>query len=493
MAKRCIGIDMSSNCLSAAQLWLEDGNLRIEKTFNAKTRRNTDSPSQLLRALFNDHGFDGSARVAVSIPNESVYFRTLRTDSANLDRLRDDTVAALENNLPFNKDRIIAQLCCSRRLSDDNYSVLAAAMEKTSFHQCINILAEARIKPDCVEPAILAVHRIVTLNHPAAADGRAVIAYIDHSHLVLAVTENNDILIVRNVPIGPVSDSGADLAQYQIAGLLSRETEITWRKLFTEELTDQTILYLAAEHRVTEDFQAAVAEALTCTAVIVQPCAKLKSSLEQSTHNALWIAKGLALGILTPDETSTVNFLQADTADMQPEINAKKEVMTFGLLIAAIVVVSSVGLFTRLSSLEAKYTNLTNETRNVFHAALPQVRNVVSPVVQLDQQLQSLRKDYQLFAPFGPTKLAPLMVLSNITKSIPPHMNIQVNEMLVTTQSVRIRAACDSFDTAYQWESLLQKIDGFELAEVQDDIERLPDTGIVNFTILIPAKTEQKI
>jgi len=63
----------------------------------------------------------------------------------------------------------------------------------------------------------------------------------------------------------------------------------------------------------------------------------------------------------------------------------------------------------------------------------------------------------------------------------------------MNNQSVRIRAACNSFDTAYQWESLLQKVPGFELAEVQDDIEKQTDTGVVNFTILILSKTGREI
>jgi len=395
MAKCCIGIDIGSNRISAVQLSLQDGVLCVEKIFDAPTRRNTDSPSQLLHALFHRHGFDCNAEVAISIPHESVYFRTVQVDATNLVLLRTDTAAALENDLPLTNDQIIAQICSERHLSGDTYSILAAAMEKTSLQKCLNILAEAKIKPCCIEPAILAVHRIVVLNHPQAAQGRAVIAYIDDSHLILAVTENNDILIVRNVPIAAASDNDNDFAQHQITQLLARETEITWRKTFGEELPDHTTVYVAARRKVTEDLEATIAEALTCTALIVDPYKKLKYSADQKTDYALWISKGLALNILMHDQAAPVNFLQADTADTQHKLDARRELLTCGLLIAAIAVVACVGLFTRLASLEAKYSNINNETRDVFHAALPNVQNIVSPLVQLEQELQSLQNNYE--------------------------------------------------------------------------------------------------
>jgi len=493
MTKRCIGIDIGSNRISAVQLSLEDGDFCVEKIFDAPTRRNTDSPAQLLHALFHHHEFDCNAEVAISIPHESVYFRTVQADAANLVLLRNDTAAALENELPLTNDQIIAQTCSERHLPDNTYSVLAAAMEKTSLQKRLNILAEAKIKPCCIEPAILAVHRIVALNHPQAAQGRAVIAYIDDSHLILAVTENNDIIIVRNVPITIASDNDNDLAQHQITQLLARETEITWQKTFGEQLPDHTTVYIAARRKVTEDFEATITEALPCTTLIVNPYKKLKYAADKKYDYTLLIPAGLALSMLMHDQAAPVNFLQAETADTQHKLDTHRELLTCGMLVAAIAVVACVGLFTRLAGLEAINTNITNETRNVFHAALPHVQNIAIPLVQLDEELQSLQKNYELFAPFGPTNRAPLKVLDNITQTIPSDMDIKVDEMYLSNQIVRIRAKCDSFDTAYQWESLLQKVPGFELAEVQDDIEKQSETEVVKFTILIMSKTGQEI
>jgi Tfp pilus assembly PilM family ATPase len=490
MAKRCIGINIGSHCLSAVQLLLEDGKPKIEKVFDTQTRRKADSPAQLLRALFQQHEFDCHAEVAVSIPHESVYFRTLRSDSANLERLHTHTSAALENDLPLHNDQIIAQVCSDRRISDDKYSLLAAAMDKDALHNCLNILEEAKVKPDYIEPAILAVHRTIALNYPQAMDSRAVIAYLDDSHLILAVTENKEILIVRNVPITSTADNDPNFTEHHIAQLLSRETEITWQKIFEQELPSQSKVYIATKNRISDSLHENITQTLTCSTVIADPDAGLTPVTQLNTRNELWIAKGLALSILIPNCTTQVNFLQADQTNNQTTINVKKELMTCGALIIAIAVVSCVGLFTKLATLEAKNKDLNTETRDVFNAALPHVQNIVSPVIQIDQELQSLQKEHRLFAPFGHNNMAPMTILAEITRSIPTDMKIQLEDLIISSRSIRIRATCDLFATAYQWQSILQEIPGLELAEVQDNIEINSDTGIVNFSIIILSKAE---
>ena len=151
---------------------------------------------------------------------------------------------------------------------------------------------------------------------------------------------------------------------------------------------------------------------------------------------------------------------------------------------AAIAVVSLLGLFVRLSYLERKYAHIKNEITQVFQAALPQETNIVSPLKQLEQELQSLRKDYQLFAPFSPTDSRPLEVLRSITVSTPSQGNVKIDDLLITTESVRLNGTCDSFESVYQWQRLLQEIPGFALVDVQY-AQKEPKSGAVHFTMVV--------
>ena len=86
----------------------------------------------------------------------------------------------------------------------------------------------------------------------------------------------------------------------------------------------------------------------------------------------------------------------------------------------------------------------------------------------------------------------PLETLRTITTSIPPDLSININDILITTKSVRLRATCDSFESVYQWKKLVQAIPEFALVDVPNP-QKEPESGVIHFTILISsAIPEQK-
>jgi Tfp pilus assembly protein PilN len=144
-----------------------------------------------------------------------------------------------------------------------------------------------------------------------------------------------------------------------------------------------------------------------------------------------------------------------------------------------------------LSSLETNYARIKNETTEVFQSTLPQEKNIVSPLVQLEQKLQSFREDYQLFASFRPDSLSSLEVLHSLTIHRPSQTNMKVDDLLIAADTVRISGTCNSFESVYQWQRLLREVPVFTTVEVQD-VQRQPQ-GTVGFTLLLSsAETEQK-
>ncbi len=497
MVKRCIGIDIGSSCLRAVQVSRTGEHLNIEKVFSIQTRRDSDSPPEILRSLTSKYGFDRRADVAISMPNDAVFYRNLETDVTGLEQIcglskRDpkrekehlQTQSVLEHNFPIEPDEIVAQVCSYRQPSGDKYSVLVAAVKRASLHERMNILAEAKMHPNLVEAAIFAVHSAITVNHPEIMTGQAIIAYIDESYLTLAVTENNSILIVRNIPIVSCSDHNSDSAQEQISDVLSREVEITWQKVFGGAIQKDTKIYLVSRDDVSNDLEATIEENLPCQTTVVDSYEKVECSAQGDGDTEISLAKGLALRVLVPDRTAGINFREADTANVKPTLDRKKEFITCAILMAAIAVVSLLGLFVRLSYLERKYAHIKNEITQVFEAALPEEKNIVSPLAQLEQELQSLREDYRLFAPLAPTDSRPLDVLRSITLNTPSQGNVKIDDLLITTESVRLNGTCESFESVYQWQHLLQEIPGFALVDVQD-VQKEPKSGAVHFTIVV--------
>jgi Tfp pilus assembly PilM family ATPase len=201
MIKRCIGIDIGLSYLRAVQIMRTEEELCIEKVFSTQTRRSKDSPQEILRSLSSNHGFDLRADVAVSMSHDAVFYRSLETDIAGLEQISRYTRSALEHNIPMPQEQIIAQTCSRRGLPDDKYSVLTAAVAKSSLRERLNILAGAKIHPNLVETAIFALYSTIATNHPEITNDKAIIVYIDESYLTLGVAENVNILTFINIPI----------------------------------------------------------------------------------------------------------------------------------------------------------------------------------------------------------------------------------------------------------------------------------------------------
>jgi len=484
MIKRCIGIDIGSSHLRAVQLARVEQELHIEKIFSTQIRRNTDSPPDILKSLISRHGFDSRAAIATSVPQDAVFFRNLETDFAGLEQIRQHDSTALEHDFPLPAEKTVTQMYSYRQLPDGRFSVLTAAVSKEPLRQRRNLLAEAKMHPDLAETAIFAIHAAVAVNHPEIKQGLAIIAYVDESYLTLAVTQDNNILIVRNLRLIRHPDSNAGSAQEQITEVLSAEAEISWRKIFGTEIEQDSRLYLVTGGGVSDDLKAAVEEKLPCQTIFVDPYANIKRSPDCEADGTMCLAEGLALRLLAPEKTAGVNFLQADNGGRKPTLNLKKELVICAALVSAIAVFLLVGLFVRLFYMERNYARIRNEIREVFRTALPEEKNIVNPLVQLEQKMESFRKDYQLFATFHPTSLAPLEVLHRISMSVPSQAGFKVDDLLITPSSVRVSGTCDSFESVYRWQEFLQKVPGFALVDVQD-AQKEAQSNVVRFTILI--------
>jgi len=483
MVKRCIGIDIGCSYLHAVQIARGEEGLRIEKVFSCQHRRSTDLLPDILKSLLRQHGFDSRSAVATALPQDTVFYRNLETDAAGLERIRQRDSSAFEQYFPIPPGQIVAQPHSYRQLSEGRYCVLAAAVSRELVRQRCGLLAEAKLHPDLVDASIFAIRAAVAVNHPEVTAGRAIIAYMDNSHLTLAVTEGNNVPIVRNLRLACQFDGGVGSAENQIAQILSREAAISWRKVFCCEIEQDSRLYVATGSGVSTDLKTALEEQMPCRIICVDPYAKVERSSDCQANGAICLAEGLALRVLVPEKTEGVNFLEADDPAAEPPLNLKKELRIFTVLAVAIAALLLVGLRARLFYMERNYARLKSQIAEVFHSALPDEKTIVNPLAQLEQRMQSFQKDYQLFASFHATTLAPLNVLQKVTTSMPSQGVFTVDDLLVTPSSVRVSGTCTSFESVYQWQEVLQKVPGFALVDV--DAQKEPQSGAVSFSIVI--------
>ncbi len=487
--KRCIGIDIGRLHVHAVQIARTQEGIQVEKGIGVQTRRSTDSLAHVLRSLTKEHGFDAHADIAVSLPYHTFFFADVETDPAGMEAIRAGDTARLKDCFPIPAEDVIARICSVLPGKAGKNSLLVAAASCESLREQLNVLSGAGIEPACVDTPTTAAHTTIMANHPEATEGLAVMLYVDESTLSIAVMRDGNILLVRNLPMFSSDNQDARTLVQQTAEIVAQEIEITWRRLSGKAPDAGLRIFLIASRRMADLLVPAIRERIDSQVVPVDPYAGVKRAEAIEADFSLCVAEGLARGALQPQTTDRMDFLAAYRARTRPPVQTKREFAICGGLAAAVAAVWVIGMFLQLSSLESQYASLKEQEVAFFRRVAPGEQSVVNPAAQLQQRLDSLRKDCELFTCFNPGRPAPLEVLSALSRQMPAKGSLRLHDVLIAADSVRIMGSCDSFATFFEWQRLLEKTPGLRLVDAPQP-QKDAQSGRVQFTVSL--STTQK-
>lgn len=482
MAKRAIGIDIGRSHLRAVQIARTPDGFQVERTFGAHTRRSTDSPATILQSLTSEHGFDRHADVVVSLPHHAIFFADAEINHATLGELSRGDISALRDYFPISADEAIVQVCSARQQAKDKHSVLVAATSTEMLRRELDLLGEDKIAPTVVETPITAAQTAVAYNHPESGEGTALILHVDELTLSLAVTQDGDILMVRNIPIrmSPAHDS--ESVMRQITDVLSREIEITWQKLFGKDPDSDLRLFLIAAARMTGDLATAIAAEVDGHLTIVDPYAHVAGPDEPAETYPIGVAEGLALRGLLPAQYGQVNFLAARSMRAKDSVNVKRQLALSGSLLGGIIVIWIISMVLQLTRLESQYATVKAEIRDVFSQTLPEEKNIVNPLAQLEQALDTFEQDSGALSSFRPGRMTPLQILYTLSAHPPTEGNLKLNDLFIAGDSVRVTGSCDSFAAFSEWQHVVEDLPGLHIIEDANP-KKDGQTGKVHFTL----------
>lgn len=462
----------------------------MERTFATQTRRSTDSTAAILRSLIQEHGFDPRAEIAVSLPSHVFFFADVQTDAAGLAALQKGDASNLRDCFPIPSEDTITQICTALPSPDGRNLLLVAATSCEQLAEHLGALEEARIKPVRVDCPTIAGQAAIAVNHPASLHGRAVVLYVDESTISLAATQDGYLLLVRNLPMLSSETQDLESVVQQTAEILAQEIEITWNRIFHSDPEAGQYIFLVASGRVTELLPPALGEKIDSRIVLVNPCVNIIRSAAADADSFLCVAEGLALRTLQPHVVNSTDFLKPYRTRTQPAVRVRREMVVCGGLAAAAAAIWVIGLFLQLSSLESQYAKLKEQEKAIFLRVVPEERTVVNPSAQLQQKLDALRKDCELFTGFNPNRPGPLEVLALLSRQIPPSGNLRLHEILIAGGTVRITGTCDSFATFGDWQRILENTPGLRLVDAPQPQKR-PESQKVEFKISL-STTEKK-
>lgn len=480
--KRVIGIDAGTYHFSAVQMVRNADRFCIERIYSTRTRRTSDRPSAILKTLFDDHGFDRRAAIAAAMPYGTVFFRNLEISS---DSPKNDPLdrSIIQNNFPIAASDIIWQVCDQHKSESNAKTMLVSAVSKPALQKRIELFEAANAYPRIMDAPIFALHAAVVENHPQIANDRAMLLYIDETYVTIAVSDQNHLVMIRDMPISDTLNGKDPQAMEQTLNRIAEELVLTYRHVFKTDPDTAVKIYWMKAYDVCDAAGERFAEKTTLQMVPVDPFTNVNRLSELKPDNSITLAEGLALRLLQPERFSGADFFKKKFDRFSSALDIKKEIKTYAALAASIVVVGIAGLFVQRWHLERQYGRLKQQINRLFSQTVPEEKNIVNPVIQLQQKIDQSQKSYRQLG-FLDRTAGPLEVLYILSKTMPDDAAVALESFLMNQRKIYITANASSFHNAHQWREALAESQMLESVEIQD-IKKQTDRSMVTFTMVM--------
>ena len=495
MAKRAIGIEIGPDRIRAVQLRRTRRELRLERIhtqlISDDGRPGKDpltNTATALKSIMRKGNFRAGLPIAVAMPPGCVVFQTLETDLPDAGLVRRVIKFEMEEDFPLPVEDLVLDTCGTRELPNEKRTVLVAGVKRSTLQEKVATLAAAGLECSLAAADVCALHEAVVTNHPDATKGRVLIVYLSDSRTILAAGENGNLLTGRNLARPANGDAAGNEYSTETALMLAREIELSWRDTFSNSIPSSTPLILGGDPDLTQRLSRMFQEELPCRVTMLNPFASIACPGDQETDPRFAVAIGLALEA-TRAKPRGANFLLADSLKEDQAAGVRKGLTFAAILVGAVVAAWIAGLFLQRHALESRYSDVKAEMKEIFRTTVPEEKNIVDELKQIEDRLQALRKEHDTFSSVAHKGMSRFRILQCISAKIPAHLNVRISEMSILGDSVRLTGATDSVGAVDEVRSALLTAPEFSTV-VPQDVAVASATGTVQFTLSIAVRAE---
>ena len=471
MIKRSIGIDIDSNEIRAVQIARKGNRFHLEKVYQAKLSPKTDPQSNMLQSLVQKHGFHRRATAAVSLSNQAIFFHIQNPTDTDFNDISASKKIIPKDCFPMAASRVIIDQSPVPDLHNKNNSLITAVLEK-SLDQEVSLLKNAHLQCDFAEASVYPLNTAVNYHHPQFTQDHSIIIHAGNTHTIVAVTHNQNVIGARNIPHLTSSTKINQNTPSLEPSILLRETELTWRSVLNQKIPENIPVVLTGHYSNQPELQNTFEEKLHCQIIIYDASREMNYTKPNDLNPNFCIAEGLALHALAPQQTPGPNFIKTHKQNNAPTFNLKKHFHLSIILLTLIGLMWLGGLTARKITLENKYSKIKNDINSMSRAVLPDQQNLVDELAlaQLDSHWQSIKQNYALLASYTNQNLTHLELLRLIWAYTPNHIQVQIDNMWIATDtnSIRLEAHCNSFSVPDQWRTILIKAPEFRIVEIKN-------------------------
>ena len=459
MPQKVLALEMPGHTVRAAMAERTWNAFHIEGVFE-ETRRSgeADLEGALHRILARTGKPDV---VTTSIPSDFVVKRLLELPFSDVRKLHQVVPFALEEHLPFPIDDAVVAFV---RVGNDGAStlVVAALARKADMRRHLDLLAKVGLDPRTVTLSELAIARLLARSPTTATRAHLLMDIEPTSTSMVLLDSDGTPRAIRTVhagiseePAGPAADAQADA----ILGT-ARQTLLA----HSSEVENIDVI-LAGSAASIPQLREELSEALS---LAVRDAAEfdysflLNGKRPDMSRYAACIA--MLLSELPNKPAELLNFRQAEFAfkgRVRGDLTAFYTTSTIaGIALMLAVIHFALGAGTQLHRLHVL-------DRQIATIAIPALgpNSPNDPVATLRGGIAKMSKRLALIG--GNTaKDSPLDALLAVSRDVPKRFPIEMEDIGVDENGVRLSGEADSFSTVDQMKQVLQKDDYFGNIEV---------------------------
>jgi general secretion pathway protein L len=464
-------------------------------------------------------------KVVASLPGRYVSTRILTLPFSDRKKIDQTLPFEIEGLIPLPLEHILLDY----ELLDtgpEGTKVLVLFTEKKILQSHLDLLREAGIDPNTVLPSSVAlanlrkeislpgqeepygvvdfgesetslcvVHDDKIRYGRAWAPGSSVLTQAIQDGLEIAPTLATEKK-VKEADLYPSPTPGGDSEQEWIATMLGKALRpavgsIRQSLLSVSQSFDMTVrkIYLCGKGSRLKGLDRLLAEELK---VEVQPVVlrgPVGSLLEAEGHDPRTAATSLGLAYHTVREmaASKLNLRTGEFTYVSERAELKRQAFSIGVMASILVALALVYFGLQYRHRSQEYDRVSQSLDKVALEIFPELRNVPAGAQRtsaITSRLDQERRERDLFAPLSAESLSVLDVMLEITKAVPEEVKIDVREMVMEGDKVRIEAETDSYNAAEQIKENLLSTGIFASADIPEAKDSL-DQSTVKFKMML--------
>lgn len=176
-------------------------------------------------------------------------------------------------------------------------------------------------------------------------------------------------------------------------------------------------------------------------------------------------AVGMLLGRVLGEKGCNINFKKGEFINSKEKNEVKARAVYVGSVILLLLVVALSNIYIKYRLKEQRYQEVKSAVRSVFKETLPDVKNIVDEASQLKGAAEDLKKRAGLL--IG-SEITILEILNLLSEEIPKEITIDVYELVIDQDKIRIDAETDSFESTDKIKVGLKRAPLFKEVTISD-------------------------